>query len=215
LQVERPLGALLEELLPAFRERHPEDEVHLLVRTFQDAGSSELPFDVFVSADDTLLGRVGELAGEPRRILRVDVALLGQQAAAGAVKGPLDLLDIAGRVALDEPLEPLGRAVRAFYAGHRKLREMQGRFAPTHMQSAIELVETSAVPFGFCFAADLDDAVSSQILWISDPSEGLEIAYLAGVTAAGDSPLARELFEWLAGEELREAAVARGFSPPR
>lgn len=180
------------------------------------------PANLFGSADlawmDYLDKRGRLVAGTRRDLLSNDLVLVVPATAPRHVdiRTGFDLAALLGpdgRLAVGDPAHvPAG-----IYAAEalRKLGlwdSVKGRLAPADsVRSALLLVERGEAPAGICYGTDA--AVSRQVMvaGVFPAASHAPIVYPFALVRGGDTPQARALLDFLAGDTARGIFAARGF----
>lgn len=180
------------------------------------------PANLFGSADlkwmDYLDKRGLLVAGTRRDLLSNDLVLV---VPAGAprhvdIRPGFDLaalLGADGRLAVGDPAHvPVG--IYAAEALHKLglWDSVKARLAPAdNVRSALLLVERGEAPAGICYGTDA--AVSRQVMvaGVFPAASHAPIVYPFALVRGGDTPQARALLDFLAGDTARGIFAARGF----
>jgi molybdate transport system substrate-binding protein len=216
------LGEVMGELSRAFESRDG-------TRVLLNLGASNAlvqqvkrgaPVDVFVSADDAQIARLGTLV---RRGSRVDIAS-NQLAVVVPDDRPSNWTSIKGlldpavrRVAIGDPAGvPAGVYARQYLQQLGIWQALQPKLVPSgSVRLALAAVESGSVDAAIVYRTDAAIARRSRFAWLVPAAEGPDIRYAAVATRDGPNAAAAARFlSFLASPEAAALMRRAGFNPP-
>lgn len=179
------------------------------------------PADVFISAIDRWMDYLDErgMLAEGSR-----TGLVGNRLALVApvdgdvvarVDADLDLVSLlaGGRLSTGDPDHvPVGMYAREALESLKQWDGVEDRLAPAPTTlSALAMVERGECPLGIVYATDAHGSQKVKLVDLFPPSTHTPIVFSAAIVDGHDSPAARRLLEYLAGDEARKIFVKHGY----
>ena len=167
------------------------------------------PADVFISADEIQMDRVGKLIVARKNILSNTLVIVVPADSPLAIRGPNDLLALR-RLALAQPDSvPAGVYAKAWLAKKRIWDRIATKVVPTeNVRAALAAVEGGNVDAGIVYATD----VSPRVRVAFRVMDGPKILYPAAVLT--HKAAARQFLDYLQSEPARQVFRRYGFLLP-
>jgi molybdate transport system substrate-binding protein len=214
----------MEAIASRFESTHPGTKVQLVFGASSALAAQAMagaPLDIFVSADEETidkLGKAGLVSARSRRVIAGNQLVV---IVAADFKMPItSAADLkrpeVRRIALPERAVPLGHYAREWLAAQGLLEALAPRLVITeHARATLAVVDAGNAEAGIVYATDARVATSARVAFTPPAAQQPRIVYVAAQVAKAPWPaLAEKFLLALTEADAQATLAAAGFTPP-
>ncbi|MGX1702862.1 molybdate ABC transporter substrate-binding protein [Microbacterium sp. NPDC055357] len=210
------LGTAFDELAARFEERHPSVDVRPVVYD----GSSTLarqiiegaPADVFASADEVTMDRIGDLAAAPALFATNTLVIAVPAGNPGGVTGLQSLADPDLTVVLCAAEVPCG-AASGTLLGNAGVTVSAGSLEQ-NVTAVLAKVRIGEADAGLVYASDVRDVAGVEVVDAEGAHDVVNRYPIAVMTDAANPAAAAAFVAFVLSDDGRAVLSARGFGSP-